>query len=83
MSKTWEDAIGMVSDCKVVAKPQVIKNGTEIQFLLEDPAGQKWALQIIAKATPALSGNIMTLVATFEINAIELQPGDKFGDHTF
>lgn len=77
----WQDALDMVSECKVVRKPQLV--GTELLFLMEDPVGQKFLLQVRSKAIPGLSGNILTLAAGFEVIALELEAGDRYGDLVF
>lgn len=52
-------------------------------MLMEDPAGQKFILEILTRAQPGLSGNIMVVNAVFEINIKTPEPGDRFGDVVF
>ncbi len=86
ITKTFQEAIDMVSDCKIVAKPQIQTNtsaGDTALFLLEDPAGQAFVLRITARATPKLNGTMLTVDASHAIHCLELEAGDTFGGQKF
>ena len=83
LTATWQEAMEMVSECKVVQKPVVDAAQGTLVFLLEDPAGQTFMLSLRATVNPAMQGNIMTINTGLQIDALEPQPGDRVGDRTF
>ena len=82
ITSTWQEALDLLSDCWVIRKP-LLNGPSELLMLMEDPAGQKFILEILTRAQPGLSGNIMVVNAVFEINIKTPEPGDRFGDVVF
>lgn len=70
LSKGWRDGLDMALHCRVI-KAQLANPG-HMQLLLEDPAGQKFALIVEAKVNPSMAGDILKMEATFAITALEM-----------
>lgn len=81
ISTKWPENLALTNHSKVVAKPLV--QGTSISMLFEDPAGQKFVLKITAGTSMALVGNLVAANATLNIEAFEMEVGDRYGDITF
>lgn len=82
LTNQWREALDLTTHCRVIRPPQLVDPCT-IHFLLEDGAGQRFIFQLRAKGLPSLSGNILIVNATFEIDAFEPMPGEQFMDITF
>ena len=78
---TWQEAMKMVSNCKIMSTPNV--NGPVIEIVLQDPMGQVFAIRFVAGPVPQMNGNILTIGAQQDIVAVELEKGDRVGDFTF
>ena len=76
----WQEALGMVSNCRVIRAPQVIENGRTLLLLFEDPIGQQFVLRVIADATLGVNGTVVTLQTFHRIRALEPQEGDRYMD---
>ncbi len=88
LTKTNQEALGLVSNCKILAEPIITPAGSGtaavISMLLEDPVGQKFLIQYKISAALGLSGNVMLLNCSVgEIAAFELEQGDNFREFTF
>ena len=76
ITKTWQEALKLCRDSKVVARPQVTDNGARLMLLLQDSAGQKFVLSVKAVAALEMVGNLIGLKGLHNIEALELEPND-------
>ena len=83
LTKTWQEATKMVSDCKIIGEPVVQRDGTDVVFLLEDPVGQRFFLHITSDAMVGLNGNILSVKSQQNIRAFEPEEGDTFREIKF
>ena len=77
----WRDATKLTSECKLLTIEVQPQNTMFI--VLQDPAEQKFVLRVIALVTPGLSGNIQVVNSSFQIEAMEMDPGERIGKITF
>ena len=83
LTKTYQEALKMLSDCKITAEPIVQNNGTDVAFLLEDPMGQRFFLHIQSEAMVGMNGNLLSVKSQQRIVAFEPEAGDMFRDIKF
>ena len=70
LAKTWQDSIGMASECKVVKAELVAPNILHILF--KDPLGQQFILAINGIAGIGLNGNLVQLNPGLLMQAYEV-----------
>ncbi len=66
----WQDALAMLSECKVVKVDLVVPN--VLHVLLRDPAGQQFVWQVVGTAGVVLTGNLIGLTSGFDTNVFEV-----------
>ena len=69
LTKTWQEALGLCAHTKIVEKPQMIPPNVLI-FTLQDPAGQRFTLRIVAATQLGLNGNLVVANSGFNIEAM-------------
>lgn len=75
----WEEALKMLSDCKVVQTPGVPRPDTLV-MVLQDPTGQQFILEVRSRPMLGTNGNLVTLSGAFEMKCMEPEPGDRIGE---
>ena len=68
LNKTWQEAIALASECKIIKAELPGPNVLEIT--LKDPAGQVFKLQITSLATTGFVGNLLAVNSSFDIKAL-------------
>ena len=77
----WREAVRLTPECRVLA---LEVNPQNVMFIvLQDPAEQKFVLRVIATSMPGLSGNIQVINSMFNIEAMEMNPGERIGSVVF
>ena len=76
ITSTWQEALKLASDCKVVGAPRLRSPG-HLLIQLQDPAGQRWILSVQDKTQPALNGSAIVLVPAFQIDGYAPDENDK------
>lgn len=70
ITQTWQEAIGMLSQCKVESV-EVIQPG-DLQIRQMDPAGQRFILRVTAAVGVGLTGDLVRVVPSLVINCFEV-----------